>query len=207
MSGVCRAVLRALLWLLLLSLLGLAGCDGGGSFIVEVVEFAPGPGAGFGAEALPDVVLGPPQGGSTSQGSVDVISLGVGGSITVALGTPAKDGAGADLIVFENAFLVGGDRSFAEPGIVEVSADGVSFVAFPCDIDGGGAGCAGQEPVLANAENGLATDPDAAGGDAFDLGEVQLSEARYVRITDSGRGAPIAPTAGFDLDAIAVAAR
>ncbi|HEY1087459.1 MAG TPA: cell surface protein, partial [Archangium sp.] len=47
----------------------------------RVVRFTPGPGAGFGQDKLPDVVLGPPSGLGDSQGSLDVLALGKGGVI------------------------------------------------------------------------------------------------------------------------------
>ena len=46
-------------------------------------------------------------------------------------------------------------------------------------------------------------DPAVTGGDGFDLAEVGLERARFVRIRDaSGMGAP--PTTGFDLDAVGI---
>ena len=54
-----------------------------------------------------------------------------------------------------------------------------------------------------NWNNAPALDPAVTGGDAFDLAELGLAEARFVRVRDvSETGAP--PTAGFDLDAIGV---
>jgi hypothetical protein len=138
-----------------------------------------------------------------------VVSLGCGGSITVRLDPPAVvDGPGADLIVFENAFTTGGGL-FAEPGQVEVSDDGEAFAAFPCDPVTL-AGCAGQAPVLSSPESCLdPTDPASAGGDAFDLADLGLAGAAWVRIVDrSAENAAAArwcsaSSAGFDLDAVA----
>src|SRR5688572_9091442 len=117
-------------------------------FVVDVIEFTPGPGAGFGQDALPDVVLGAPRAGGEGAGSTDVVSLGVGGSIVVELGVEIVDGEGIDFIVFENPFAIAGTESvFVEPAEVAVSADGESFVSFECMpasepvIDG----CAGYE--------------------------------------------------------------
>lgn len=56
-----------------------------------------------------------------------VVSLGRGGTLTVAFEHPVKDGPGWDLAVFENAF---GD-AFLELAWVEVSSDGETFVRFP----------------------------------------------------------------------------
>lgn len=175
-----------------------------GPFAVEVHSFVPGAGAGFGQERMPDVVLGPPHGGQTASGSTDVLSLGKGGAIVLRLGRPIIDGDGPDLLVFENPFLVGGNQVFAEPGEVAVSADGENFTTFPCaPVDDAPNGCAGFTPVLAGEVVDVdATNPKTAGGDAFDLADVGVTAASFVRIVDVGPGGA-APSAGFDLDAAA----
>jgi len=49
----------------------------------------------------------------------------------------------------------------------------------------------------------LPLDAALSGGDAFDLAELGLERARFVKIQDvSGLGA--APSAGFDLDAVGI---
>jgi hypothetical protein len=48
------------------------------------------------------------------------------------------------------------------------------------------------------------TDPAVAGGDAFDLAEVGLPRARFVRIRDGGTSDYAGVSGGFDLDAVAV---
>lgn len=180
-------------------------CD---PFVVRIVSYTPGAGAGFGQENMPDVVLGPPVGGGTMLGGTDVLSLGSGGEIVLAFddGT-LVDGPGADLLVFENAFYAGGDpaQPYAEPAAVAVSDDGVSWTEFPCrSVAYPFDGCAGWHAVLSTPENGIdPTDPDLAGGDAFDLADVGLSRASFVRIRDLGLGLPAGPSAGFDLDAVA----
>jgi hypothetical protein len=178
-------------------------------FAVDVVAFEPGPGAGYGQQSLPGVVLGPPAGGFTHKGSEDVLSLGLGGSIVLALGLPALDGEGPDLLVFENPFLYPGGV-FAEPGEVSVSADGSTWATFACDpIVPAPNGCAGYEPVLAGDADIIdPTDAASAGGDAFDLAWLDDApeQVQFVRIVD--RGADRAePTAGFDLDGVAVVNR
>ncbi len=58
--------------------------------------------------------------------------------------------------------------------------------------------------MYANAdENEVdATDPAVAGGDAFDLADLGVTQARYVRITDR---VDLTGTNGtFDLDAVAI---
>jgi hypothetical protein len=186
-----------------------AGAD---PFADRVVSHRIGEGGGLNEEDLPGVVLGGPLGAGEFQGSFHVLSLGVGGTIVLEMSDFAIfDGAGPDFTVFENAFRVSGssDVTFSEPGVVGVSEDGVTFVDFPCDLSAWPyAGCAGVEPVLANADlNELdPTDPAVSGGDLFDLSDVGLRRARFVRIRDGGLGmGPIGPgTRGFDLDAVAV---
>jgi hypothetical protein len=186
---------------------GQAGGDASGPFAVEVVSFTPGTGAGFGQEQMPEVVFGAPEGGGTVQGGLDVVSLGVGGEITLRLGVDVVDGPGADFIVFENPFFHGAQQSkiWAEPGEVSVSEDGQSWTPFPCDPDQLEAThCAGWRPVFSSSTSGISPfDLSAAGGDPFDLATVGVVRARYVRIRDVSQIlAP--PTAGFDLDAVAV---
>ena len=213
-----RWVRPAALLLVVSSLGPLAGCStdatpagpDGDPFAVEVVDFQPGEGAGFGQDRFPEVVLGPPHGGGERAGSLDVLSLGRGGAIVLRLGRAAVDGPGPDLLVFENPFRFPGGV-FVEPGEVSVSDDGEVWATFPCDPSAPEAtGCAGVDPVLANVEtNDLdPTNPEQAGGDAFDLADVGLETARFVRIVDVG-GEPGfgAPSEGFDLDALAVVTR
>jgi hypothetical protein len=94
-------------------------------YATEVVSFSPGPGAGFGHQHFPGIVLGPPKGYGVARGSMDVLSLGQGGSIVLGF-TPRTiiDGPGPDFVVFENPFWVGGseDSVFAELGRIAVSA-------------------------------------------------------------------------------------
>jgi hypothetical protein len=182
----------------------------------SLVAFDAGEGAGYGADGLPGVVLGPPDGGKSTQGALDVVSLGVGGTITLELGCPVVDGDGPDLFVYENPFVVaGGPRVFADPAEVAVSVDGETWAAFPCAPpastvadDDGIDGCAGMTPVVANADNGL-TGTLGGGGDAFDLkslGAVVDGGVRFVRVTDRSAGGA-EPNAGFDLDGVAGAVR
>lgn len=176
-----------------------AGVDAGDPWADRLVRFTPGPGAGFGQDRLPGVVLGAPSGAGDSSGSLDVLSLGKGGAIELEfLDVMAIDGPGVDLLVFENGFI-----GFLETGVVEVSSDGLDWRLFPCAAtqDAGMTGCAGTRPVYANPAQGISgTDPAVAGGDGFDLSQVGLTTARFVRITDSGANSG----GGFDLDAIAV---
>jgi hypothetical protein len=174
-------------------------------FADALVSFVAGEAAGFGQDDLPDVVLGPPRGRGASAGSLDVVSLGRGGELVLELTDQLLvDGPGADLIIFENAFV-----GFVEPGEVAVSEDGVSWVAWPCATEAPFQGCAGLNSVHANpVQNELdPTDPAVAGGDLFDLqaldGGAQLV-VRFVRLRDIGQGEYLGETGGFDLDAMAV---
>lgn len=178
-------------------------------YAMEVVEFAPGDGAGFGQEEMPEVVLGPPDGQGTTSASLDVLSLGDRGEIVVGFdGREIVDGDGADFVVFENPFWPGGDpdRVFAELGEVSVSADGETWHVFECDYDVDDPppypGCAGWTPTLDyDPEQVVPLDPETTGGDAFDLGDVGVDRARFVRIRDVW-GVGEAPSRGFDLDAV-----
>jgi hypothetical protein len=117
---------------------------------------------------------------------------------------------------------------FAEPGIVAVSEDGIDFVTFPFDaaalaqvsslctdraliesLDG----LIGITPSFTGdyriPDDPLAFDPGAPGGvsghggDAFDLADLGLVRARFVRITDPdiALGLP-GSSEGLDLDAV-----
>jgi hypothetical protein len=201
-------------------------------FADAVVTYTIGTGGGSGQAALPGIVLGPPRGGGAFQGSSDTFSLGLGGTITLEfVDNVIVDRPGPDLLVFENPFLPTGLTTlppFAEPGVVEVSGDGVDWHAFPCALTTGPyyPGCAGVYPVFANADVpgspsplvpsttpiadlvGVPVDtfvpPAGAGGDAFDLADVGLHAARFVRITASPTTAPgLQGLSGFDLDAMA----
>lgn len=178
-------------------------------YAVEVVEFAPGPNAGYGEGSLPGVVLGPPQGKGTGAGSLDVLSLGLGGHIVLGVGNVELiDGPGPDFVVFENAFWASDvpQDVFAELGEVAVSTDAVSWHTFACDPTRLGRhqwpGCAGWSPALVYDPFAVVPlDPALCGGDAFDLEDLGLESARYVRIRDLATDGA-APSAGFDLDAV-----
>ena len=184
-----------------------------GPFADFVQSFTPGMGAGFGQDQFPGIVLGPPHGGGELQGSLDVLSLGNDGVIVLGFDPPVIcDGPGPDLTVFENPFHSGSINGpiFIEYGIVGVSQDGINFIDFPHD-NNTHAGLAGQTPVLSNPDNDISPlDPSVSGGDQFDLADVGLTWAKYVRITDPGASIddpgnhiPPGTQAGFDLDAVA----
>ena len=201
------------MWICLLAIAFAGAAAAQDPFADAVASFTPGTNAGFGAEALPGIVLGPPRGAGLVQGSFDVVSLGNGGVIVMRFDLPVIcDGPGADLTIFENAFHAGSPSGpiFADYGIVAVSQDGEHFVELPYDPVTH-AGLAGQVEVLSHPDNAIdPLDPSVSGGDVFDLAASGLAWAAYVRITDPaatipdpGNQIPQADNSGFDLDAMA----
>ncbi len=210
--------------LLVVSLGGFTGCSGSASddpavdllkpppYAESVELFQPGEAAGYNQAKLPDIVLGPPQGKGNSAGSLDVASLGAHGEIVLGFGAQVIiDGPGADLVIFENPFWPGGDASqvFAELAEVSVSDDAETWQTFPCDTAGDGnarfPGCAGFTPTLEyDAETLVPLDPDQTGGDAFDLADLGVKRARFVKIRDLATVEPAGMSGGFDLDAVGI---
>jgi hypothetical protein len=202
-------------------LVGVAGCgdtiedEPVSTYATEVVSFAPGEGAGWGQDHMPDVVLGPPDGatnGSPAAKPNEVLSLGAGGEIVVGFDRPIADGPGADFMVFENPFWVRDDPTevWAELGEVSVSQDGQTWHTFGCAAEptqpGQWPGCAGWTPSKAYDSDEFALlDPAATGGDAFDLADVGLESARFVRVRDMLESTnSTVENVGFDLDAVGV---
>ena len=66
-------------------------------------------------------------------GTMDVISLGDGGSATLTFASPIYNGPGPDFAVFENGLVNAQDNTicFLELAFVEVSSDGENFFRFP----------------------------------------------------------------------------
>lgn len=195
--------------------IGDAGAVRADRFITRVVSFTPTDCAGFGAASLPGIVMGPPVGGGADMGGVDVVSLGSGGEIIVSFEPNAiVDGPGTDLVVFENPFNIAGNpkNPYAEPGEISVSDDGTTWKTFPCTATTFPYGsCAGWHPVYSNPTNQISPFEPAAGGDRFDLADLGVTHARYVRVRDrtheacsSQPGPGRATTNGFDLDAMAI---
>jgi hypothetical protein len=203
--------------------------------LVDAVWAAPGAsGAGRGdpARAVNGV-----RGAGEHAGSLDVYSLPPGEDAWLALdlGGTLRDGPGAELVVFENPFLIsGGPRRFMDPLVVEVSADGERWLAFPHDYRAPDetryawnpedwVGFAGITPVRLHEEDapGDPFDAEAAGGDAFDLAALPGDEGaalrargvRYVRLVsariatnpDTGLPFPSDPLSdGPDVDGVYV---
>jgi len=205
----CRTAGLGALVLAVLAMRGAALAD---PCLDEVVSFTPGTNGGFNQDLLPNIVLGAPYGLGLNAGSLDVVSLGTDGSITVAFtDNRIVDGPGPDFTVFENPFNSPGLGIFTEVGVVAASADGVNFVEFPHGQDL--SGLAGRTPVYANADTNEIDprDPTVSGGDQFDLATIGLASALYLRITDPGAAiddvgnhfpTPGVGKSGFDLDAV-----
>ena len=169
-------------------------------------------------------------------GSVDVYSLDLTARDSLTLrwsGRVVVDGPGVDLVVFENAFVKNTPGAgFLEPAIVEVSTDGVEWVAFPHDylapdetaysnLLADWMGFAGLSPARLHEEDNPVDplDPVAAGGDGFDLADlpgpagdaVRADGARFLRLrnaltaTNPDSGVPYpgdATAAGADIDGV-----
>lgn len=179
---------------------------------------------------LPDVVLGLPRGGSEFYQSLDVLSLGSGGSLTLGfLDNAIVDRPGDDFRIFENVFRNSATLLFREAAFVEASEDGLVFyrfpvvhadgtVATPADLQASPSfdstdllGLAGLTPGRSHPDNGVDPRTPEAGGDGFDLAAIGLTEARYIRIIDAGTAIndegnnfPIVGQgkAGADIDAV-----
>jgi hypothetical protein len=154
------------------------------------------PGAGVGANfSDPELALGGPRGDSSGQlGSLDVVTLGVGGALALSFDDNGErrgifNGVGPDFIVFENPFFFGANRArvFAELAFVEVSSDGRSFARFSGSVSssdsvgafgtistGSVSGLVGADPTFANVDKNDIDpfNPSAAGGTPFDLAEL-----------------------------------
>lgn len=176
-----------------------AGADRCAVFASEVVSHRFGTGQDFNQrEGFPHELFGPPDASRTRA----VVSLGNGGEVVLGFGEGViVDGPGVDLLVFENPL-----PGFVELATVAVSVDGHTWHAFLCDAPQSGPDygrCAGVGRVHSSPSNGIdPRDPSVAGGDAFDLAELGLSHARYVRITDREDLEGIDGV--FDLDAVAI---
>ncbi|MET0794251.1 MAG: hypothetical protein ABW061_22200 [Polyangiaceae bacterium] len=171
----------------------------GSRFATGVVDHAFGGGQNFNQEkGFPNALFGPPVAGEP----ISVVSLGNGGWVILEFANDAiVDGPGVDFTVFENPL-----GNFQELATVAVSDDLRTWVEFPCtasqDAQDFGA-CAGVGVVLSSPTNGIdPLDPAVSGGDHYDLSDIHVSHARYVRITDR---VDLTGLAGvFDLDAVAI---
>ena len=162
--------------------------------------------------------------GAATTSTMDVVSLGDGGTATLTFAHPIMNGDGPDFAVFENGF----DDYFLELAFVEVSSDGQRFVRFPAtSLIQTARQLAGN--VDATYINNLAGKYRVGYGTPFDLAEladstgIDINNITHVRIVDvigsiDPQYAPydafghmvndpfptISYSAGFDLDGVAV---
>ncbi len=178
----------------------------------DVVVDAPGAsGLGFGD---PFYAVNGVRGDGLTGSGVDVYSMGLDPDVNDTLvlawsGRRVIDGPGIDVVVFENAFEVTGPEVvFMDLVIVEVSADGETWVAWPHAYLGEDPdayspnpalwdGFAGKTPVLLHVEDNP-TDPvdvGLAGGDGFDLADLPDETLRtdgveFIRLRAAGTEFP-----------------
>lgn len=166
-------------------------------------------------EYFPDNIFGIPS--RTAAKTVPTSSLeevepiGMGGEIIVGFKNKIlRNGKGADFTIFENAFINPATNTiFAEPGIVSVSQDGISYYQFPFNVE------TLQGFAGVNYTNGKKDpfDPAVSGGDSFDLDDLGLDYIRYIKIKDTTEFIKSLPESsiywspefiltGFDLDAV-----
>jgi len=116
----------------------------------------------------------------------EFLSLGSGGEIILQFeDNKIIDGTGTDFTIFGNAIPVSdepGAEISRKTAIVSVSQDGNNWYQFPYDISELTGFC-GVTPTLDPMSPG---DPSVSGGDSFDLSDVGLSWASYIKIKDSG---------------------
>lgn len=181
------------------------------------------PGAGVVSFGVAANLLGPATGNS-----LDTLSLGDGGSVTLHFEGAIGNGPADDFAVFENGFF---DLNglFAELAYVEVSTNGIDFAVFDSDAFNASP-VAAFDSLDPTDYHGLAGRHEAGIGTGFDLedlamdplvltGSVDLMNVRFVRVVDvigdgsttDGAGNPIYDpyatpftVGGFDLDAIGV---
>ena len=162
--------------------------------------------------------------GAATTSTMDVVSLGDGGTATLTFEKPITNGEGYDFAVFENSF----NDYFLELAFVEVSSDGQRFVRFPATSLTQTA-----RQVVSSVDptyiNNLAGKYRVGFGTPFDLNElrdstgIDINNITHVRIVDVvGSIDPelgtydafghivndpfptVSYSAGFDLDGIAV---
>jgi hypothetical protein len=182
-------------------LLAAAGCGGeapdGPVRATEVIEAPGATGEGF-HDA--DRAVNGVRGGGTFTGGIDVFSLGLEPGIDDVLVLGFEGGAvvdvdGPDLAVFENPFEIEEGGFFLDPVVVEVSPDCDRWTAFPHQYDAAlyepdpaaWLGFAGITPVLLHEEDNP-VDPlsEDAGGDRFDLADLDPEEAVGAEVREGG---------------------
>ncbi len=181
-------------------------------YATSVLQYNQGTGSGIFVQTN---ILGAPSGGGLTGGSLDVLTLGLGGDVTVGFSTTIVNGPGVDFTVFENGFEFPPGFVFTELAHVEVSTDGVNFARFPSTYQGpqgpfssfttfaygSSINLAGGLPVVTNPgiNNVSPFNPVYSGGDSFDLsdlishplvtaGTVDLNQINFVRLVDVDGG-------------------
>lgn len=195
--------------------IGSSGTCDRGSNLTEIFE-------------TPEKALGPAgnSNGANEGFTLDVVSLGRDGCITLSFDTSIGNGPGWDFAVFENGFFVTLPRfGFLELAWIEVSSDGVNFQRFPAITQATAPVGPFSNIMDASDYDGLAGKYVAGFGTPFDLSDlpdnplVDVNSITHVRVRDIvGNGSvfdnsspprtifdPFATidSAGFDLDAIA----
>lgn len=163
--------------------------------------------------------------GHAEGNTIDVVSLGDGGTAILTFQQGIKNGAGPDFCVFEN-----GVANFLELAFVEVSSDGVHFVRFPAYSETPNSTQVNSFGIVDPTKiHNLAGKYQQGYGTPFDLADladstgIDLNHITHVKIVDvvgsinplyasyDALGRPVNdpfPTAfasgGFDLDAVGV---
>lgn len=185
-------------------------------FIDTVYSFTPGTlqYTGQSEEYYPMNIYGPPSINATKYiqetTPEQILSLGLDGEIIVGLkNNLIINKPGPDFIIFENAFINQfNNKVYAEPAIVSVSKDGITFFEFPYNVNSL-TGLAGVTPTIGKE------DPfnyPACGGNAFDLSDLNIDSVRFIKISDittqilnNTKHPNYNPTlSGFDLDAVSI---
>lgn len=176
------------------------------------VKWGYGQNQGQSPEYFPANIFGKPDSNANrnipTSSPYEICSIGLDGEIIVGFKNfLIFDGPGPDFTIFENAFINPvTNKVFAEPAEISVSYDGVHFYSFPFDSLNL-KGCAGITPT-----NGAQDcfNPEVSGGDKFDLAEIGIQQAKYIKIRDvtnlilSNSNHPYYDPilSGFDLDAV-----
>lgn len=162
--------------------------------------------------------------GASTGSTLDIVSLGQGGTITLTFAKPIKNDEGWDFAVFENSF----DGDFLELAYVEISSNGTDFIRFDNDSQISSA-VSEFGTIDATEIDGFAGKYQVGYGTPFDLrdlatddavinGNLNLSAITHVKIVDIvGDGTyldtsneiiydpyPSTGSAGFDLEAVGI---
>lgn len=207
-------------------------CPGEGDYeFADMIVDAPGHVKTPSAIDIPENAINGVVTGNRSSGSLDVYSRGLSTDppnhyiVLRWSGRRVVNGDGPDIVVFENAFETRGGV-FMDHAIVEVSNDGESWVAFPHDYVADDetkysrnpddwVGFAGTTPVAWRSETCSSPYDESAGGDRFDLSDLDHPELQrgfsFLRLTaaptqlnpDTGELYPRDILSdGFDLDGV-----